>query len=89
MTYRQKLCEKTRCHALKLGEVINANSVSCRSGIPSPVPSQNLENKGTGKILPRKILVLKELDIKILHPKDLRDKKSVIASPTSSSYILN
>jgi len=36
------------------------------------MPLQNLENKETGKFLPRKILHPKELDIKILYPKDLR-----------------
>jgi hypothetical protein len=35
---------------------------------------QNLENTAAKKILPRKILHAKELDIKIAHSKDLRAK---------------
>ena len=41
---------------------------------PPPSPLQNLETKDTEKILPRKILQPKELDIKIFNPKDLREK---------------
>jgi hypothetical protein len=41
---------------------------------PLPTSSQNLESKGAEKMLPRKILHTKGLDIKILYPKDLRVK---------------
>jgi hypothetical protein len=44
----------------------------CCQPPPSPMSSQNLENKEAEKISPRKILHPKDLDIKILYPRDLR-----------------
>jgi hypothetical protein len=49
-------------------------SITIRPPPPSLYPSQNLENKGKEEIDRRKIFYLKELDIKILHPKDLARK---------------
>jgi len=48
---------------------------------PSPgIPPQNIENKEAEKILPRKILHPKGLDIKIFNPKDLRATKKHLAT---------
>ena len=52
----------------------HVNKYCMRSYPPPPISLQNIETKGTEKILPRKILQPKELDTKILYSKDLREK---------------
>jgi hypothetical protein len=41
---------------------------------PSPHSTQNIDNKETAKIFPRKVLHSKELDVEILIRKELRRK---------------
>src|SRR5208337_74072 len=53
---------------------------------PSPSPLQNIENKRTEKISPRKILYPKELDTKILHPNDLQEENLISRAKSSTPF---
>src|SRR5271165_4932850 len=53
---------------------------------PPPSPLQNIENKRTEKISPRKILYPKELDTKILHPNDLREENLISRAKSSTPF---
>jgi hypothetical protein len=50
----------------------------CRSLVPPPSPhsTQNIDNKETAKLFPRKVLHSKELDVEILIRKELRQNAS-------------
>jgi hypothetical protein len=64
LTYIREPGEEAPLEAICGGNYEMLTSTACRHVPPSPYTLQNLENKGAEKILPRKILQPKELDLK-------------------------